>query len=40
MCDAHRMAKYAASSLGFEDVPSAIKYLTLALKLLTQPSQR
>jgi vacuolar protein sorting-associated protein VTA1 len=31
------MAKYAASSLGFEDVPNAVKYLTEALKLLTQP---
>ena len=35
-----RLAKYAASSLGFEDVPSAVKYLTDALTLLTQPSRR
>ncbi|BDA46061.1 probable vacuolar protein sorting-associated protein VTA1 homolog at N-terminal half [Coccomyxa sp. Obi] len=34
--EAHKLAKYGASSLGFEDVPSAVKYLTDALKLLTQ----
>lgn len=35
--EAQKQAKYAASSLGFEDVQSAIKQLTDALKLLTQP---
>ncbi len=32
-----RLTKYAVSSLGFEDIPAAVKYLTDALKLLTQP---
>ena len=32
-----RLTKFAASSLGFEDIPAAVKYLTDALKLLTQP---
>ena len=35
--EAQKQAKYAASSLGFEDVNTAIKQLTDALKLLTQP---
>lgn len=35
--EAQKLAKYAASSLGFEDVPTAIQQLTGALKLLTQP---
>ena len=35
--EAQKQAKYAASSLGFEDVSTAIKQLTDALKLLTQP---
>ena len=33
--EAQKYAKYAASSLGFEDVPTAVKYLTDALRLLT-----
>lgn len=33
-----RLTKFAVSSLGFEDIPAAVKYLTDALKLLTQPS--
>ena len=36
--EAQKLAKYAASSLGFEDTNTAIKQLTDALKLLTQPS--
>ena len=36
--EAQKLAKYAASSLGFEDIPTAIKQLTDALKLLTQPA--
>lgn len=36
--EAQKQAKYAASSLGFEDVNTAIKQLTDALKLLTQPA--
>lgn len=35
--EAQKQAKYAASSLGFEDVNTAVKQLTDALKLLTQP---
>ena len=35
--EAQKLARYAASSLGFEDVSTAIKQLTDALKLLTQP---
>ncbi len=35
--EAQKCAKYAASSLGFEDVASATKYLQDALRLLTQP---
>lgn len=35
--EAQKLAKYAASSLGFEDIPTAITQLTDALKLLTQP---
>lgn len=34
--EAQKLAKYAASSLGFEDVNTAVKQLTDALKLLTQ----
>ena len=33
-----RLTKFAVSSLGFEDIPAAVKYLSDALKLLTQPS--
>jgi len=33
-----RLTKFAVSSLGFEDIPAAVKYLTDALKLLTQPT--
>ena len=33
-----RLTKFAVSSLGFEDIPASVKYLTDALKLLTQPS--
>ncbi|CAK0749802.1 hypothetical protein CVIRNUC_001939 [Coccomyxa viridis] len=36
--EAHKLTKFAASSLGFEDIPAAVKYLTDALKLLTQPT--
>lgn len=36
--EAQKFAKYAVSSLGFEDVPTATKYLQDALRLLTQPS--
>jgi len=35
--EAQKFAKYAASSLGFEDVHTATKYLQDALRLLTQP---
>jgi Vta1 C-terminal domain len=37
--DAQKAAKYAASSLAFDDVAGGIKYLTDALRLLTQPAQ-
>ncbi|KAK9865203.1 hypothetical protein WJX84_002950 [Apatococcus fuscideae] len=37
--EAHKLSKYAASALSFEDIPTAIKHLTDALKLLTQPNQ-
>lgn len=36
--EAQKAAKYAASSLQFDDVASGITYLQTALKLLTQPS--
>lgn len=36
--EAQKFAKYAASSLGFEDVETAKKYLADAYRLLTQPS--
>lgn len=35
--EAQKLAKYAASSLGFEDVTTAVEQLSGALKLLTQP---
>ena len=35
--EAQKYAKYAVSSLGFDDVSAATKYLTDALKLLTGP---
>ena len=35
--EAQKNAKYAASALGFEDVQSAIKFLSKSLQLLTQP---
>ena len=35
--ESQKQAKYAASSLSFEDVTSARKFLTQALKLLCQP---
>ena len=37
--EAHKLSKYATSALSFEDIPTAIKHLTDALKLLTQPNQ-
>jgi Vta1 C-terminal domain len=36
--EAQKCAKYAVSSLGFEDVSTAVRYLQDALRLLTQPS--
>lgn len=36
--EAHKAAKYAVSSLAFDDVSGGVKYLTDALRLLTQPS--
>ncbi|KAK9817912.1 hypothetical protein WJX72_004252 [[Myrmecia] bisecta] len=36
--EAQKCAKYAASSLGFEDISTAVKFLSDALRLLTQPS--
>lgn len=36
--EAQKSAKFAVSSLGFEDVDNAVKYLNQALKLLTSPS--
>lgn len=36
--EAQKLAKTAASALSFEDVPTAVKQLTEALTLLTQPS--
>ena len=36
--EAHKQAKYAASSLTFEDVANARKFLVQALKLLSEPS--
>eukprot|EP00891_Asterochloris_glomerata_P009204 jgi/Astpho2/9204/Aster-07162 len=36
--EAQKFAKYAVSSLSFDDVSSAVKYLNDALKLLTDPS--
>eukprot|EP01026_Neomeris_dumetosa_P049244 TRINITY_DN427_c2_g1_i8.p1 TRINITY_DN427_c2_g1~~TRINITY_DN427_c2_g1_i8.p1 ORF type:complete len:422 (-),score=52.85 TRINITY_DN427_c2_g1_i8:366-1631(-) len=38
--EAQKKAKSAASALSFDDVPTAVKHLTDALKLLTQPSQK
>jgi vacuolar protein sorting-associated protein VTA1 len=35
--EAQKIAKYAVSSLSFEDIPTAVKNLTDALRLLTQP---
>lgn len=35
--EAHKYAKYAVSSLAFDDVAGGVKYLTDALTLLTQP---
>lgn len=35
--EAQKAAKYAVSSLSFDDVAGAVKYLTESLKLLTQP---
>eukprot|EP00884_Botryococcus_braunii_P023475 jgi/Botrbrau1/9811/Bobra.0322s0016.1 len=35
--EAQKLAKYAASSLSFEDVNTAVDYLNEALRLLTQP---
>ena len=37
--EAHKQAKYAVSSLSFEDVPTAVKHLTQALRILTSPPQ-
>lgn len=37
VAEAQKQAKYAASSLSFEDVHSAVKHLSNALALLTQP---
>lgn len=37
--EAQKMAKYAVSSLSFEDVPTAIKNLHKALELLTVAKQ-
>ena len=36
--EAHKQAKYAASSLSFEDVANARKFLQQALRLLSEPS--
>jgi hypothetical protein len=36
--EAHKMTKQAASALSFEDVPTAVKLLSEALRLLTRPS--
>ena len=38
--EAQKLSKYAVSSLGFEDVPTAVEYLTKALMLLTQPQNK
>eukprot|EP00887_Chlorella_sp_A99_P003832 scaffold11.g3832.t1 len=38
--EAQKLSKTATSALAFEDVPTAVKYLTDALRLLTQPSKR
>ncbi|KXZ46837.1 hypothetical protein GPECTOR_40g571 [Gonium pectorale] len=35
--DAQKQAKYAVSALSFEDIPTAVKHLTEALQLLTNP---
>lgn len=35
--EAQKLSKYAVSSLGFEDIPTAIKNLKEALRLLTEP---
>lgn len=36
--EAHKQAKYATSSLSFEDVTSARKYLIEALRLISDPN--
>lgn len=36
--EAQKYSKYAASSLGFEDIPTALKYLQQAMDLLQEPS--
>jgi len=35
LTEAQKLAKYAASSIGFEDVGTAVGYLQEALRLLT-----
>ncbi|EFJ44337.1 hypothetical protein VOLCADRAFT_118821 [Volvox carteri f. nagariensis] len=35
--DAQKQAKYAVSALSFEDIPTAVKHLSEALRLLTSP---
>mmetsp|Transcript_22793 Transcript_22793/g.49951 ORF Transcript_22793/g.49951 Transcript_22793/m.49951 type:complete len:352 (-) Transcript_22793:453-1508(-) len=37
IAEAQKNAKYAVSSLNFEDIHAAVKYLQTALKVLTQP---
>eukprot|EP00803_Ostreobium_quekettii_P008779 evm.model.scf_2097.3 EVM.evm.TU.scf_2097.3 scf_2097:20497-25081(-) len=37
---AKKYAKFAASSLGFDDVEAAVEYLNMALRLLTQPAEQ
>ena len=37
IAEAQKHAKYAASALGFEDVQTAVKNLSDALRLLTNP---
>lgn len=37
LADAQKLAKTAISALSFEDVPTAVKNLTDAIRLLTQP---
>lgn len=38
--EAQKLAKFAASSLSFEDVKTAVDYLNEALRLLTEPGAR